>query len=162
MTKNTFSPKQSASVQGSAKTKVSQFNTFFTFVVMSFCNTHNTVSILQWIMLIRVWSLPAEYFVPARVLRAVQVSGRLVDRVADADATVRVHPREPVVLRQLGLSGGGEEHVVCREKGDNCTAYGYNVRWYIQKSTLQCITLASSFLVTMIGIHHMENTASCF
>ena len=68
-------------------------------------------------MLIRVRSLPAEDFVPARVLRAVQVSGRLVDRVADADATVRVHPREPVVLRQLGLSGGGEEHVVCRERG---------------------------------------------
>jgi hypothetical protein len=109
MTKNTFSPKQSASVQGSAKPKFHNSPHFFTFVVMSFCNTHNTVSILQWIMLIRVRSLPAEDFVPARVLRAVQVSGRLVDRVADADATVRVHPREPVVLRQLGLSNGNFE-----------------------------------------------------
>jgi hypothetical protein len=55
------------------------------------------------------WYIAAEDFVPARVLRAVQVSGRLVDRVADADATVRVHPREPVVLRQLGLSNGNFE-----------------------------------------------------
>ena len=37
--------------------------------------------------------------------------------MADADATVWVHPCEPVVLRQLGLSEGGEGGRLSRERG---------------------------------------------
>ena len=46
---------------------------------------------------------PTEHFIPARVLGAIEVSGGLVDRVADSNPAVRVHPREAIVLYQLGL-----------------------------------------------------------
>ena len=47
--------------------------------------------------------IPAEDFVPARVLGPIEVSGCLVHRVANADSTVWVHSREPIVLGQLCL-----------------------------------------------------------
>lgn len=47
--------------------------------------------------------IPAEYFVPSRVLGAVDIGGGLVDRVPNAHTAVRVHTSEAIVLSQFGL-----------------------------------------------------------
>lgn len=47
--------------------------------------------------------LPTEHFVPARVLRTIQICWSLVHRVSNANAAVWVHPGKSVVLYELGL-----------------------------------------------------------
>lgn len=44
-----------------------------------------------------------DHLVPARVLRSVVSGWRLIDRVAQTDPTVWVHPRHAIVFGQFGL-----------------------------------------------------------
>ena len=47
--------------------------------------------------------LPTEHFVPARVLRAIQIRWGLINGVSNANAAVWVHPGKSIVLNEFSL-----------------------------------------------------------